>query len=231
MLSEPELDDRLARAKRADLSAPEAFLDAILAEAAQERPSTRAPRKAVVIAIIGTLVVGGATLPAAAEEIQTFLAQADLGAQGGTEVIPYSEWVNLGAPDFPEYLRATLWTDATLPPGMSHDELVEKIIDRKPEGGGYMQEVVFRMQYEVIAHCGWMSEWRQAMLRGDGNAARIAATQLQAATTWRGLVSTDGGGIMEQYRGVADAAASGDARTVAASPRHRECQIMGVESR
>lgn len=35
MLSKPELDDRLARAKRGDLSAPDAFFDAMLAEAAQ----------------------------------------------------------------------------------------------------------------------------------------------------------------------------------------------------
>ncbi len=231
MVSEQEMDDRLANAKRGDLSAPDAFFDAMLAEAAQERPSPRTPRKAVVVAIVGALVVGGATLPAAAEELRTFLAQTGWFPPPSSEVLAGSEVIDLGAPDFPEYLRATLWSDATLPPGMSHDELVEKIIDMKPEGGGYMQEVVFRMQYEVIAHCGWMSEWRQATLRGDGNATRIAAAQLQAATTWRGLVSTDGGGIMERYREVADAAASSDARTVAASPLHRECQIMGEESR
>lgn len=231
MVSEQELNDRLAGAKRGDLSAPDAFFDAMLAEVSQDRPSPGTPRKAVVVGIVGALLVGGASLPAAAEGLRAFLAQADFFPEGGTEVIANSEWVDTSAPDFPEYLRATFWTDATLPPGMSHDDLLERIIEVHTTNPGLTQEVGFRRFYEVVAQCGWMSEWRQATLRSDDNAVRIAAAQLQAATTWRGIVTTDGGGIVESYQEVANAVATGDAATVAASPLHRECQMLGVESR
>ena len=231
MVSEQELDDRLASAKRGDLSAPNAFFDAMLAEAAQDRPSSRASRKAVVVAIVGALVVGSAALPAAAEELKKFLAQADFFPASGTEIIANSEFVDTSAPDFPEYLRATFWTDATLPPGMGHESLLERIIELHTANPGLTQEVGFRRFYEVVAQCGWMSEWRQATLRGDDNAVRIAAAQLQAAATWRGIVTTDGGGVIELYQEVASAVATGDAATVAASPLHRECQMLGVESR
>ncbi len=231
MVSEQELDDRLASAKRGNLSAPDAFFDAVLAEAAQERPSSRKPRKAVVVAIVGTLVIGGAALPSAADELEAFLAQTGWDPGEGTEVIANSEVIDTSAPDFPEYLRAAFWTDATLPPGMSHDDLLERIIELNTANPGLGQEVGFRRYYEVAAQCGWMSEWNQAMRRGDDNAARIAAAQLEAANSWRGLVTTDGGGIMERYRDVADAAAAGNTRAFAASPLHRECQMIDVESR
>lgn len=231
MVSEHELDDRLASAKRGDLSAPDALFDAVLEEAAQERPPSRTPRKAVVVAIVGALVVGGASLPAAAEGLRTFLAQADFYPDAGSEIIPQSEWIDTSAPDFPEYLRATLWSDAVLPPGMVHDELVEQIIAQSTDNPGLTQEVGFRRAYEAIAQCGWMSEWNRASLGGDDEAAQDAATHLQDATTWRALVATDGGGIMELYADVAEAAASGDAAAFAASPLHRDCQVMGVESR
>lgn len=231
MVSEQGLDDRLASAKRGDLSAPDAFFDAVLAEAAQERPTSRTPRKAVVVAIVGALVIGGAALPSAADELETFLAQTGWDPPTSSEIIANSEWVDTSAPDFPEYLRATFWTDATLPPGMDHDALIERIIQQHRANPSTTQEVGFRMFYELVAQCGWMSEWNQAMRRGDDNAARIAAAQLEAATTWRGLVTTDGGGIMERYRDVADAAAAGNTRAFAASPLHRECQMIDVESR
>ncbi len=231
MLSEQELDARLAETKRSDLSAPDAFFDTVLAEAAHERATSRAPRKAVVVAIVGALVVGGAALPAAAEGLRTFLAQTGWIPEESTEQIADSEVIDTSAPDFPEYLRATFWTDATLPPGMSHDDLLERIIALHTANPGLTQEVGFRRFYEVVAQCGWMSEWNQAVARGDDNTARIAAEQLEAATTWRGLVTTDGGGIMERYRDVADATAAGNARAFAASPLHRECQMLGVESR
>jgi len=231
MMSEHELDDRLARAKRSELSAPDMFFDTLHTEITQVRGSSRAPRKAAIVAIVGALVVGGAALPAAAEGLRTFLAQADFFPEAGGEVIPDSEWVDTAAPDFPEYVITTLWSDATLPPGMIHDEIVERIIKQNLENPGTRQEVGIRRAYEVIAQCGWMSEWRQSTLSGDDEAARAAAIQLQAATTWRALIATDGGGIMDFYREVAEAAASGDARTVAASPLHRDCQIMGEESR
>lgn len=231
MVSEQELDDRLASAKRGDLSAPDAFFDAVLAEASQDRPLSRAPRKAVVVAIVGALVVGGAALPSAADELETFLAQTGWDPPTSSEIIAGSEWIDPSAPDFPDYVRATFWTDATLPPGMNHDALIEWIIELKTANPGIQQEVGIRRYYEVVAQCGWMSEWNQAMRRGDDNAARIAAAQLEAANSWRGLVTTDGGGIMERYREVADAAAAGNTRAFAASPLHRECQMIGVESR
>lgn len=176
-------------------------------------------------------MVGGAALPAAAQELEAFLAQTGWIPEESTEQIANSEVIDTSAPDFPDYLRATFWTDATLPPGMNHDALIERIIQQHTANPSYTQEVGFRMFYEVVAQCGWMSEWNQAMRRGDDNAARVAAAQLEAATTWRGLVSTDGGGIMERYRAVADAAAAGDTRAFAASPLHRECQMLDVESR
>lgn len=231
MVSEQELDDRLASAKRGGLSAPDGFFDTVIAEAAQERPSSRTPRKAVVVAIVGALVVGGAALPAAAEGLRTFLAQTGWIPEESTEQIADSEVIDTSAPDFPDYLRATFWSDATLPPGMNHDALIERIIQQHTANPSLTQEVGFQRFYEVVAQCGWMSEWNQAMRRGDDNAARIAAAQLEAATTWRGLVTTDGGGIMQRYRDVADAAAAGNTRAFAASPLHRECQMIAVESR
>lgn len=231
MMSDHDLDDRLAKAKRADTTAPEAFFDALLVEAkAGERP--RRPKRTVAaIAIIGALLAVGAALPAAADSLRTFLAQADFFPEAGGEVLPDSEWVDTSAPDFAEYLRTTLSSDATLPPGMNHDELVERIIAQSTANQGLTQEVGFRRTYEMIAHCGWMAEWQQATRDGDTEAANRAVEELQAATEWGALVATDGGGIMDMYRDVAESAAAGDTRAVAASPLNRDCQIAGQESR
>lgn len=231
MVSEQELDDRLASAKRGDLSAPDEFFEALLAEAAQERPSPRAPRKAVIVAIVGALVVGGAALPAAAAGLQTFLAQADFFPEAGGEVLSNSEWVDTSAPDFPDYLRATFWSDATLPPGMSHDKVIDWIIAQNIANPSLTQEIGFRRTYEMIAQCGWMSEWLRTTRDGDAEAASVAAAELRAATEWRALVATDGGGIMDMYRGVAEAAAAGDSSAVTGSPLHRDCQAIGEDFR
>lgn len=231
MMSDHELDERLAKAKRADTTAPEAFFDALLVEAtAGEHP--RQPKRTVAaIAIVGTLIVGGAALPAAAQELGTFLAQTGWLPPPSSEVITGSEVIDTSAPDFPEYLRASLSSDATLPPGINHDELIERIIAQSTANPGLTQEVGFRRTYEMIAHCGWMAEWQQATRDGDTEAANRAVVELQAATEWRALVATDGGGIMDLYRDVAESAAAGDARAVAASPLNRDCQIVGQESR
>lgn len=231
MLSEHDLDERLAKAKPNDVAAPEAFLDALLAEATADQRRPQVKRAVTAVAIIGALIVGGAALPAAADSLRTFLAQADFFPEVGGEVLPDSEWIDTSAPDFPEYLRATLSSDATLPPGMDHDELVERIIAQSTANPGLTQEVGFRRTYEMIAHCGWMAEWQRATRGGDTEAANRAVEELQAATEWGALVATDGGGIMDLYRDVAESAAAGDAQAVAASPLNRDCQIVGQESR
>jgi len=231
MLSDEELDERLAKAQRADVTAPEARLDALLAEATAHQRTPRPRRSAAAIAIVGALIVGGATLPAAAEGLRTFLAQADFFPEAGGEVLPNSEWVDTSAPDFPDYLRATLSSDATLPPGMTRDELVERIIAQSTANPGLTQEIGLRRTYEMIAHCGWMAEWQRATRDADTDAVRLATAELQAATEWRALVATDGGGIMDLYRDVAEFAAAGDAEALSSSPLNRDCQTVGQDSR
>jgi len=49
MLSDEELDERLAKAQRADVTAPEARLDALLAEATAHQRTPRPRRSAAAI--------------------------------------------------------------------------------------------------------------------------------------------------------------------------------------
>lgn len=229
-MTDQQLDDRLRGAKPEDLEVEDERLDRLLAEVVRSTGIRHAPRPATVGAIVVVLALGGGALPAAADGIRDFLAQANFFPAAGGEVLPNSEWVDTSARDFPDYVRANLLVDITLPDGVQRQDLVQRVSDQLA-GGGLMQEVGIRRSFEVRAHCAWMSEWRESHVSGDEAAKAAATRELQSEDSWEAIAATDGGGIVAVYREVAAAAATDDVDAMAQSPLHRECSALGEESR
>jgi hypothetical protein len=210
-MNDDELDRRLKTADRmAEVHVADALLDGVHADA--RAASQRAlRRRALGIAGFGVLALGGlATAPAAADAFQDWLAIAEWQPEGGTEIIPGSDMIDLSAPDLPEYIASRFPEWLPIPPGTTRERMIDDVVDlwqSKPDVG-FTQEVGFRYDFERIAYCGWIDAW----LTSDDPAVVSEATRtMRGAIGWPAFNDTDADGVVPTFlTAYANAAEQGD---------------------
>ncbi len=238
--ADPAREVTLSRVEAHTLLA--ATLDAL--EAQPVSPTARWRKRAVRIGI------GAASLGIAVPVLAyggNFLAQTGAFAPAEGETGPVSsEWINLLAPDYPDY-AVTQWPDHIVLPD-SYDERTfallvarytqevewrnleksnaQDVKEGRPtaEPEVYEPEIGTRGRFETQARCVWSAEWLAAYDSGDQAARDEAADVLADSATWAYTVMTDGGGVVDSYKELAAAAAAGDRAAVAAEVG--ECPSM-----
>jgi|GEM_PF-6179175 hypothetical protein len=235
-MNDSDLDERLARFQGPTLAASDDDLDRLMSEVrassgsehdlATRRHRDAPSRRVVAGVVVLTVVAGGFAIPAAADVVRQYLAQADFFPAAGGEVLPDSEWVDSGAPDFDEYVRATIPDELPLPPAVERDELIGSVIESHRQTPGLLQEVGLRRSYEYRVHCAWAFEWGSAFDMDDTSARQRAEEVLQTASSWPALVATDGGGIAALYREYAALAVAGDKQAMSRHIIGADCALL-----
>ena len=218
-------DDSLARMLRAVSS------DAATAAAPVVAPTpARLRRRAawIVGGLVAALALGIAS-PAIAGGVR-FLAQTGwFGSPNPPGVgLPFdpststeqdsSEWVDVKAVDFVDFAVTIYPSYAVLPPEVDQPDFARDVatwianpvfMDPADDTGSMLLQTTNIIgTYELSARCTWMLEWKAAPPGSER--ATAAATVLAESAHWPATVSTDGGGIVDYYVVLANAALSGD---------------------
>jgi len=192
----------------------------------------RAPRRRgpVVVGLLLALLALGVATPAIAAGVRAFIAQTGwigtspnppgvgVGNAQDTESDD-SEWIDTLAPDFVDFAVSELPVEISLPPAYdlaAFARIVATDQQSSLPGGGYMQLTNVQHNYETHARCLWIDDWLDADSARDPQRADAAAAVLTASATWPATVASDGGGIVDSYRAIADAARAGERGPVAA---------------
>lgn len=205
----------------------ERLIRAALAEGApRRRPRRRWMPFAVAIASILGVGVPATAIGTGFIAQTGWFANPNPGSPEGT--IPLgtesdgSEWVDITAPDYVQF-AASIWPSyAVLPDGYTADDFAAAIAERTVSANErydngvttYRQVTGILAQFEQFARCAWRGEWLDANAEGDTARERIAASVLTEAASWPATSASDGGGIVEGERAVADAATSRDRTAV-----------------
>jgi hypothetical protein len=198
-MNDEELDRRLrAHDRMAGVRVAEDVLDRVHADTRAAGTKGRR-RRAAAIAGLGVLVLGGvATAPAAADVVRDWLAIAEWQPEGGTEIIPGSDMIDLSAPDLPEYIASRFPEWLAIPPGTTREQIIGEVVSHwqnVPEVG-LTQEIGFRYDFERIAYCGWVDAW----LTSDDPALVSEAThRMREAIGWPAFNATDADGVVPLF--------------------------------
>jgi hypothetical protein len=211
--ADPAADIRLTRAEA------HVYLAATLDAVQPGRARRRTKRTVATIGAVLGLAVG---VPAAAYAVH-FLALTGQYVKVDTfEPVesgsPEQEVVEISSPDYPDYV-ATEWPDyAPLPKGYDQKTFAKAVgaalqqaatSSEMGQGApGVLGTVLgVRTDLESAARCVWLQEWVDA--KPDSSQRQRAASVLLDATTWPATVATDGGGVVDWERSVAEAAKDG----------------------
>jgi hypothetical protein len=140
------------------------------------------------------------------------------GVPGQTEN-DTSEWLRSDAPDFGAVV-ARLIPSVALPHGASWRTAIAGQVKQGHSNPGLVQVTGVRSQFEAYARCAWIASWLAARQRDDLAAQRRATSELEQSVRWPATVATDGGGTVDHYRALAQAANVGDA-----TPLERELPL------
>ncbi len=121
-----------------------------------------------------------------------------------------TEWLDLGAADLSEVVASLYPEWLPLAPGITREELVNRVIEQMAGTEGLAQETYVRKAFEYAAYRDWIGAWITASNEGDTAAQAAAAAVLVDAAGWPATVSTDGGGITDGMRAFAARIAGGD---------------------
>jgi len=207
---EHDLDSRLARLSRSVDVGPE-VLD-VLAISTRDVARSTLRHRLIAGVTAGLLVLGAGAVaaPAAADAVREFLAQTGRPIGSGSEVIPDSEWIDLGAPDLRQYVESIYPEYVLLAPGQTRESAIDVVVEMWGQRNGETQAVGLQRTVETLAFCGWTTEWISAREDDDPGRAKTAAEMMLLTTTWPAVIATDGGGIVDDQRGYANAAIAGD---------------------
>lgn len=225
-------------------------LDALLrGDTAEAAPSSEphersSQRRAVVVACGLVLAIGlgagavgvslsrGEAAPGGDAGDDSFIAQdIEQPPPGGSEQVPGSDWVDIGASDFELYLATLYPRDLPFPDGYTQERVVARVAELNSGQEGRAQEASFRFAYEGAAYCGWVDTWLSADRAGD-RAARAEATEMMtAAIDWPMHNALDGGGVIDLMRESADAARAGDRDGVQYAADVSECAVWRIDVR
>jgi hypothetical protein len=170
------------------------------------------------LALGGLVVVGAGALPAAAA-IQSFLAQFvhDPPPGGGTETIPGSDWIDVEASDIDDFVASRYPESLPLPDGVDQESVVSTVSFSITRLGGIRQEIGVDLAYEAYIYCRWVDVWLESDSTGDADNRDHAAKIMTEATAWPALVTSDGGGVVDQQKRFAAAATDLDRTGVQAA--------------
>lgn len=211
MITDEELARRLdhAAAPARRMTAPTNAVALLVSDTRRKAESTSLRRKITTGVVAGSVVVGLAASPAAAEAIRQFLAQSDWTSEG-TEVIEGSEFVDTSASDLGAYIEWIYPEWLPLAPGQTESGVIEQVRSGLAANPGLQQEVGIRRQLEHAVYVGWIDEWIDADAAGDADRRAAALAILAEAPTWPAFVATDGGGVTYIMAGYAAEIAAGD---------------------
>ena len=206
-MRDTEIDERLRSLDRmADIRMPAEVLDRAVAEV---RAGRARRRRTGLIAGAVALVLGGLLVAPAATAVRGWLAVLDWHPTG-TEVIEGSEWVDLSAPDLPEYAASVFPDWLPIPPGETRESMIDAVVAQwtaVPEPG-ITSDWGFRYEYERLAYCGWL----ETRLTSNDLAELTRADRvLEEAIRWPAFTATDADGVVPIYlRAYSDASRRGD---------------------
>jgi len=214
-MNDDHIDEALAEtdpARTIDLQSSQIrdALDALRLEISHMHDTSKAHtpkrQRRAVIAIAALVIVGTATVAAAAGGLFTRTGTNAAGGEAGT-----GEMLRLDAPDAPDVLRS-IGADIPLPPGGNFDEIVDNLpteaADEAEEG------VLFTLEFN--AACQWATYWLAAEQAGDADAIARAQTALDLLPEREALTANASppDATANFWTRIADAARAGDPETM-----------------
>ena len=166
----------------------------------RRRRSTRA----IVIATAAAVLIGGTAAAAVLIEART-----GRFGMGGQSEDGSGEFIRLDAPGA-EVIVDDLGEDIPLPPDGSFDRLKATLLTDADGRGVEMSESGILGALSLDAACQWTGYWLQGHERGDDQRKTEALSMLEKIPTWPAIVASDGGGVVEQLRQVAEGARQND---------------------
>ncbi len=229
-MTDDELDRRMLLADPARGLAPgDDSLGALLSSTGEQARSTRPRsrrRMLTGLGIAGVMLIGGAAAaPAAADAIRQFLAQSDWTCSWGSECgDPAGQWIDTGAADFVDYTATVFPYNLPLPAGVDAEELRVSVAASRHANPALTPDYSIVFSFESRIYCEWVGEWLNRDAVGDIANRDAAARVMKESADWPGLVASDGGGIAEITRALAEAALDGNREAVQAAAQYSACE-------
>jgi hypothetical protein len=195
-------------------------------EATRELGTKLAARRRRRIAIAMPLVgLGLVAIPVGAAAVGSWTAHTGTYGDPATnsEVIDRSEWLGLDAPDASAAVAALYDNSLQLPTGASPSDVIDPVskllkgmgvVPKDESGHVTIQETTVRVLFEKAGQCLWYREWLESDLLGDNSDRQAAVAGIRIAASWPATGASDGGGVVDHLRSVADSAAAGNRSTV-----------------
>jgi hypothetical protein len=220
MIDDVELDELLASADPVRPMRPELFstLEMLRDEITREPiavSATRRPRRRRALAALCVIgLVGAGTGVAAANGLFARTGKQATGGEDGT-----GEVIRVDAPDAPAVV-AELGAGVPLPPGVSIDDVTAPFLAGEPTE---QSESGLQASIEFVAACKWATYWLDSNAAGDATAMADAQAVLDAVPSWSALVAADGGGVIDVWRNIAEAARAMDPVALQDAGYHVNC--------
>lgn len=207
MIDDVQLDELIASADPMRPMRPELFntLEVLRDEITRgpvavsgTRPSRRR-RALAALCVVGVLGAGAGV--AAANGLFARTGRHATGGEDGT-----GEVIRVDAPDAPAVV-AQLGAGLPLPPGVSIDDVTAPFLGGEPTE---QAESGLEASIEFVAACKWATYWLESNTTGATAAMADAQAVLDVVPSWSALVAADGGGVIEMWRTIGDAAQAMD---------------------
>ncbi len=159
----------------------------------------------VIVATTAAVLIGGTAAAAVLVDART----GTFGL-GGRSEDGSGEFIRLDAPGAADIVDE-LGEDIPLPPGGNFERLKSTLLKPDPDGTGIQMSesgIVNTLSYD--AACQWTGYWLDGHERGDEQQKAAAQAMLDRIPSWPAIVSSDGGGVVEQLRRRAEGARAND---------------------
>ncbi|MBM0274514.1 hypothetical protein [Micromonospora tarensis] len=125
-----------------------------------------------------------------------------------------SEYIRADGVDFREVVQELRPAAVPVPPGYSFAADADELVAGLGNEPAVIQVTAVRGTYAGWAACAWKADWLTAQAAGDKPRSAMASAMLREVPPWPLVVQTDGGGIRQQYRKVAESAEREDVSAV-----------------
>ena len=172
--------------------------------ARRRRRRRRSPRM-VIVATTAAILIGGSAAAAVFVEART-----GRFGMGGQSEDGSGEFIRLDAAGAADIVDE-LGEDIPLPPGGSFERLKSTLLMPDPDGAGIeMSESGIENTLSYDAACQWTGYWLDGYERRDTRQKAAAQAMLDRIPSWPAIVSSDGGGVVDQLRRRAEGARAND---------------------
>ncbi|MEV4385918.1 hypothetical protein AB0J68_09320 [Micromonospora sp. NPDC049580] len=125
-----------------------------------------------------------------------------------------SEYLRTDGGDFREVVQELRPTEVPVPPGYSFAPDIDEFVSGLGSEPAVIPVTAVRGTYAAWAACAWKADWLAAQAAEDGPRSATAVAILREVPSWPLIIQTDGGGIRQQHRKVAEAAERADLSVV-----------------